>query len=228
MRRLAKSWQKRLRSSRPPTPTPFSYLLNPTRCQPTDLRDPAEWIIVPGRPYRRSVRGQVARTGWPWFPILFRYRQATDMGASFDPRRYQRRVFARQYPLASCRAVSMAAKRSGECWGLIQIKRCHPTTAKSGSWHQDGDGFPTSKLPGSPPSFSAWRLCSPSSCCPLGERGRQDEQITGDTMKRPGAGLAPLFLSLPTLAGFFDLSHSFDGPLRSGMDEGGLAAHPQG
>jgi hypothetical protein len=41
-------------------------------------------------------------------------------------------------------------------------------------------------LPGSPPSFSAWRLCSPSSCCPLGERGRQDEQITGDTMKRPG------------------------------------------
>jgi hypothetical protein len=53
--------------------------------------------------------------------------------------------------------------------------------------------FPTSKLPGSPPSFSAWRVCSTLSCCPLGERGRQDEQITGDSMK---AGLPPL-LALP-------------------------------
>jgi len=65
--------------------------------------------------------------------------------------------------------------------GIDPGQRGHPTAAKSGAWHQDG--FPTSKLPGSPPSFSAWRLCSPSSCCPLGERSRQDEQITGDSMK---------------------------------------------
>ena len=57
-------------------------------------------------------------------------------------------------------------------------------------------------------------VCSPSSCCPLGERGRQDEQITGDSMK---AGLAPLLSRsrlTASLAGFFDLSHAFDGPLR--------------
>ena len=59
---------------------------------------------------------------------------------------------------------------------MIQINAAARLPPKSGAWHQDG--FPTSKLPGSPPSFSAWRLCSPSSCCPLGERGRQDEQIT--------------------------------------------------
>ncbi len=59
-------------------------------------------------------------------------------------------------------------------------QRCRSTAAKSGAWQQDG--LPTSKLPGSPLSFSSWR-CSPSSCCPLGERGRQDEQITGNSMK---------------------------------------------
>jgi hypothetical protein len=71
-------------------------------------------------------------------------------------------------------------------------QRCRSAAAKSGAWHQDGS--PTSKLPGSPPSFSAW-LCSPSSCCPLGETAAgQDEQITGDS---PDAGLAPLLLALP-------------------------------
>ena len=73
-------------------------------------------------------------------------------------------------------------------------QRCRSTAAKSGAWHQDG--FPISRLPGSPPSFSAW-LCSPSPCYPLGERGRQDEQITGDSM--PG-GLAPLLLALAAMA----------------------------
>ena len=76
--------------------------------------------------------------------------------------------------------------------GMIQIKRRRSTAANNGAWHQE-DGFPTSKLPGSRPSFSA-SLCSPSSCFPFGERGMQDEQIAGDSMK---AGLAPLLLALP-------------------------------
>jgi len=37
------------------------------------------------------------------------------------PRRSDRRVWAGQCPMASCGAVSMAAKRSDGCRGLIQI-----------------------------------------------------------------------------------------------------------
>jgi hypothetical protein len=75
-------------------------------------------------------------------------------------------------------------------------QRCRPTAAKSGSWHQDG--FPTSKLPGSPLSFSTW-LCSFSSCFPFEERGRQDEQITGNSMKA-GVDIGLTARRLPPLA----------------------------
>jgi hypothetical protein len=54
---------------------------------------------------------------------------------------------------------------------LIQIKavtRLPPKVAH-------GKGFPKSKLPRSPLSFSAW-LCSPSSCWPLDERGLRRPQ----------------------------------------------------
>ena len=51
---------------------------------------------------------------------------------------------------------------------MIQIKAVARLPPKMA--HGIKDGFPTSKLPGSPLSFSAW-LCSPSSCCPLGKRG---------------------------------------------------------
>ena len=97
-----------------------------------------------------------------------------------SPRRSGWRVWAGQCPMASYGAVSMAAKRSDGCRGLIQINAATRLPPKVSSWHQDG--FPKSKLPRSPLSFSAW-LCSPSSCCPLGERSSQDEQITGDSMK---------------------------------------------
>jgi|SRR6267378_3447389 hypothetical protein len=60
-----------------------------------------------------------------------------------------------------------------------------PFDLKDGACHLIQDGPSTSKLPGSPSSFSAW-LRSSSSCLPFGERSKQDEQITGDSMKAEG------------------------------------------
>jgi hypothetical protein len=120
----------------------------------------------------RMARDPIARPGMRTLALICellpRRRPAPVMAAPAHPRRSDRRVWAGQCPMASCGAVSMAAKRSGGCWGLIQINAATRLPPKSGSWHQDG--FPKSKLPRSPLSFSAW-LCSPSSCCPLDERG---------------------------------------------------------
>ena len=88
-----------------------------------------------------------------------------------------RRVGGKQVPRAPPIGVTWTTSSRWCCGAIYHLEgmparhdldqRCRPTVAKSGAWHQDG--FPTSKLPESPPSFSAW-LCSSLSCCPLGER----------------------------------------------------------
>ena len=79
------------------------------------------------------------------------------------------------------RAVPVSTRKPHD---LDQSRRS--TATKNGAWHQE-DGFPISKLPGSPLSFSAW-LCSPSSCCPLSKRGLRTTSRSLATARRPGAG----------------------------------------
>ena len=73
----------------------------------------------------RMARDPIARPGMRTLALICellpRRRPAPVMAAPAHPRRSDRRVWAGQCPMASCGAVSMAAKRSGGCWGLIQI-----------------------------------------------------------------------------------------------------------
>ena len=55
---------------------------------------------------------------------------------------------------------------------------CRSTAADGGAWHLPQDG-PTLKLPGSPPSLSAW-LRSSLSCIPFGEHQTRGSLIRND------------------------------------------------
>ena len=64
----------------------------------------------------------------------------------------------------------------------------------------------TSKLPGSPPSFSAW-LRSPSSCCPLGEATMIAYLLL--TSERDEEGAAMVYFSLLGLVLSLASIHAF-------------------
>ena len=111
--------------------------------------------------------------------------------------RHQGHKFCRYRYHSSSRSRRTARKP------LDPDQRCRSTAAKSGAWHQDG--FPTSRLPGSPPSFSAW-LCSPSPCCPLGERGLRRTCRSLATACRAGyRHSSSRSRRTASLAGFIDL-----------------------
>jgi hypothetical protein len=86
---------------------------------------------------------------------------------------------------AGSRGIGLYHRRSG----------CRSTAAKNGAWHQDE--LPTSKLPGSPRSFSAW-LCSPSSCCPLCECKRLNSKKSASTTSANVSTLMPIPTSTAT------------------------------